>query len=214
MFRVLLLLLLGFLAGRAGAATIYVCTAGKEPVSYQDRPCAASQAMREIVLREAVPPPHTATAADTAKPARRNGAAAGTPTTREAGRTTQRSRAREASPSAGRGAAARRSGARKPVRSAAAATDLSWECRVANGERFYQHSPCPGRVLAQNLLQDPATRGRRLGAAAPTSVSARPLARAEACRHIHAASASSRPGHERDEDVSSYERSLGRDPCR
>lgn len=102
---------------------------------------------------------------------------------------------------------------RRP-REATATSAPSWQCRISNGEVFYQHSPCPDRVTASAELRDAATRGRRRGAPAALAVSARPLTREEACRLIHAPSASDRAGHERDEDVGTYERNLGRDPCR
>jgi len=38
--------------------------------------------------------------------------------------------------------------------------------------------------------------------------------RDEACQRIHSAGAIGRAGHQHDEDVSTYDRNLGRDPCR
>lgn len=185
MIRVLLLFALGFLVGHADAASIYKCTDSQNYIAYQDRPCAARLVSHTLVLKPRAP-------------------AAATPPADADGR-----RAKAVRP----GKAARTTAAPHP-RSTASAASLSWECRIANGEVFYQHSPCPGRVAARSKRFDPATRGYSLAAAAPTAVSARALERGEACRRIHAASAGSRAGHARDEDVSSYARSLGRDPCR
>jgi hypothetical protein len=40
------------------------------------------------------------------------------------------------------------------------------------------------------------------------------LPRGEVCRRIAAAGSIGRAGHARDESVSTYDRNLGRDPCR
>lgn len=109
----------------------------------------------------------------------------------------------------------RTGGQRAAAQSRAAGSEpQSWQCRIGNGEVYYQHSPCPRSAVASVELRDSRTRGRHRSAVLSVPVSGAPLSRAEACRRIHAASASGRAGHERDEDVSSYERSLGRDPCR
>ena len=103
---------------------------------------------------------------------------------------------------------------RPPVRAAAAPPATSYECRVANGEVFYLHGPCPAAVVAVSEVRRNRGRGRSATPAQMTAVSPRVIARADACRRIHAASASGRAGHERDETVSTYEKNLGRDPCR
>lgn len=86
---------------------------------------------------------------------------------------------------------------------------MSWECRAANGEVFYRHSRCPGSIPAST----PSRRGSR-GAASGIGVRASPLPRREACRRIRAGAPGGRAGRERDETVTTYERNLGRDPCR
>jgi hypothetical protein len=91
--------------------------------------------------------------------------------------------------------------ARVPARRAPAAP-LSWRCEAANGEVFYRHARCPATIRT-------AAPGGR-GASASVRVSATPLPRSEACRLMRRA----RPGHERDERVSTYERNAGRDACR
>lgn len=103
---------------------------------------------------------------------------------------------------------------RMPMRAPAEAAPTSYECRVANGEVFYQHGPCPAAVVAAGSVKRDRGRGRTAMPAQMTAVSARAVPRQDACRRIHAASASSRAGHERDENVSTYEKNLGRDPCR
>ena len=103
---------------------------------------------------------------------------------------------------------------RLPRRAAAEPLLSSYECRVANGEVFYLHGPCPAAVVATGSVKRDRGRGRSATPAQMTAVSGRAMSRQDACRRIHAASASSRAGHERDEDVSTYEKNLGRDPCR
>jgi len=90
--------------------------------------------------------------------------------------------------------------ARSSSRTAARSTEpMSFECRAANGEVFYRHGRCPATI-----------RGKGRGATS-TAVTSSAIPRAEACaRMAH----TSHAGHERDETVSTYERNLGRDPCR
>jgi hypothetical protein len=45
-------------------------------------------------------------------------------------------------------------------------------------------------------------------------VSSSRIPRDEACREIHTAGSIGRAGHQHDENVSTYEHNLGRDPCR
>jgi hypothetical protein len=87
---------------------------------------------------------------------------------------------------------------------------VSYECRAANGELFYRHGACPGRITAE------ATGGKRgrSGASSAFAVTSVALPRGEVCRRIAAAGSIGRAGHARDESVSTYERNLGRDPCR
>lgn len=80
----------------------------------------------------------------------------------------------------------------------------SWECRAANGEVFYRHGSCP-----KSLERDGAGRG---AGPARVAVAATPLPRAEACRRM--AAERGRSGRGRDERAPTYERNLGRDPCR
>jgi hypothetical protein len=202
MLRILVLFALGLLIGRAGASPVYKCTDGKDHVAYQATPCAPHLTTRVMQLRSApaiTPPATTGVRATTAEASAQGRAA-------PARRVTKTRTAR------GHGAGSRSATTK---RSRVADSDPeSWQCRIGNGEVYYQHSPCPRTAIASVELRDSRTRGRSRSAAQAVPVSAMPLAREEACRRIHAASASGRAGHERDEDVSSYERSLGRDPCR
>lgn len=91
----------------------------------------------------------------------------------------------------------------------------SWECRAANGEVFYRHTACPKTIPAPTV---PSASGKRRGKGGKgqesVGVSAHALPRAEACRRLAAAGAIGRAGHAHDEQVSTYERNAGRDPCR
>lgn len=98
-----------------------------------------------------------------------------------------------------RKAAPREAGPRAP--------SMSWECRAANGELFYRHSACPATIPGKTQ------RGGRPESVA-VRVQAKPLPRRDACRRITAAGSIGRSGRERDETVTTYERNLGRDPCR
>ncbi|HEV7491413.1 MAG TPA: DUF4124 domain-containing protein [Rhodanobacteraceae bacterium] len=85
---------------------------------------------------------------------------------------------------------------------------VSYECRAANGDIFYRHGTCPKQITADGA----GAKGRRRSDAAQTfAVSGEALPRSEACRRM---ARTSRSGHERDDGVSTYDRNLGRDPCR
>jgi hypothetical protein len=93
---------------------------------------------------------------------------------------------------------------------------MSFECRSADGQVFYRHTSCPHSVPANpyagSTVHHGGTRGS--GSAGSVTVSAQRVPREDACRQIHAAGAIGRSGREHDEDVSTYERNLGHDPCR
>jgi uncharacterized protein DUF4124 len=113
----------------------------------------------------------------------------------------------------GEGAAARTRTSRQ-ANAGAAAEVVSYECRAANGELFYRHGACPHQITAKARGSNGASR-KRSGADAQTyAVSAQALSRKEVCRRIVSAGSIGRAGRERDESVSTYERNLGRDPCR
>lgn len=196
MLRLLLLVLaLAGFAAPVSAATVYKCTDNEGYIAYQNTFCTTQQQSR---VMQFAPPPKPGPAA----PVTENRAGKGKARGQAAG---------------GRGRAAARSSRPRGQRAAAAVVppeNQSWECRLGNGEVFYQHAPCPAGAYASHSESHSPTRGRRRGADRLTPVSSKPISRAEACRRIHAPSASSRAGHERDEDVSTYERNLGRDPCR
>ncbi len=86
----------------------------------------------------------------------------------------------------------------------------SYECRTADGQVFYRHTSCPHSVAAQGG----GTKGRGRAAAQSVSVSGHRVAREEACTQMRRAGAAGRSGREHDEDVSTYDKNLGRDLCR
>ncbi len=83
----------------------------------------------------------------------------------------------------------------------------SFECRSRSGAVFYRHAACPATVPMTGASRKAGSRSR----AETESVSARRVPRVEACRGLRSVA---RHGREHDEVVSTYERNLGRDPCR
>ena len=188
----------------SAALTIHRCTGSDGTPAFQDRPCAPHQQSGVVVLRSEPVAAGSAASASTLRHERQVGSHARTTATARTKSGGVRSTKTAIRPRSRRGAAA----------ITAANPDSSWECRAGNGEIFYQHGPCPAAVIGRIEQRTAATRGRRRADAQTVPVAGRPVARVEACRRIHAASASDRAGHERDEDVTTYERNLGRDPCR
>ena len=90
---------------------------------------------------------------------------------------------------------------------------ISYECRVSNGDVFYRHAPCP-HTIAGTPAGAKANAHAGTGAAQKLTVSSRAVSRAEACAQIHRPAAIGRRGREHDDDVSTYDRNLGRDPCK
>ena len=95
---------------------------------------------------------------------------------------------------------------RQPRAKAAArqAIVYSFECRTENGVLFYRHEHCPGSIDRSGLIG-----GRR--SASREKVRGRRISRLEACRGMRSVA---RDGHEFDDTPSTYDRNLGRDPCR
>ncbi|HEX3123392.1 MAG TPA: DUF4124 domain-containing protein [Rhodanobacteraceae bacterium] len=96
-------------------------------------------------------------------------------------------------------------------------TLVSYECRAADGQLFYRHGSCPHSIAASHAHSASTSthgKGAGRGSSATVAVSAQRIAREDACREIQRAGAAGRAGHEHDEVASTYERNLGRDPCR
>lgn len=90
---------------------------------------------------------------------------------------------------------------------------VSYACHAADGELFYRHGACPKQITAQGGSGG-GPRGRSGKATQTVGVSAEALPRAEVCRRLASAGSIGRAGHELDESVSTYDKNLGRDPCR
>lgn len=88
----------------------------------------------------------------------------------------------------------------------------SFECRAADGQVFYRHSACPRSVAA--LDQPGRVRRGRAAATKSVAVTATRIPREAAGYELRRAGAASRRGRDHDEDVSTYDKNLGRDPCR
>jgi Domain of unknown function (DUF4124) len=86
----------------------------------------------------------------------------------------------------------------------------SYECRVSDGEIFYRHTPCPHSANGNTRTG----KGRDSRSSQGLTVSSRKISREEACTQIRRPGAIGRSGREHDEDVSTYDRNLGHDPCR
>jgi hypothetical protein len=91
---------------------------------------------------------------------------------------------------------------------------MSFECRASDGQVFYRHAGCPHAVAGDASATASASHRSSRGSGGLVAVSSSRIPRDEACRQIHAAGSIGRAGHQHDEDVSTYERNLGRDPCR
>ncbi len=87
----------------------------------------------------------------------------------------------------------------------------AYECRTADGQVFYRHASCPHSIAAAQVN---GAKGRGRRTAQSVSVSSRRVSRDEACTQMRRAGAAGRSGREHDEDVSTYDKNLGRDPCR
>lgn len=178
------LLLIAAGATSAHAESVYKCRDVRGQIAYQDHACA--DPARQTLI-ELAPAPVAAPAQDgerTASP-----------------RTVQRNLARS-------------SGGRTNARSS---QTLSYECRSADGVVFYKHSRCP-KTITVAAPSDRRGSGRkgsaRASAARSSAVSERPLPRAEMCKRMASGGSIGRSGREHDDAVSTYDRNVGRDPCR
>lgn len=184
--------LLWLVAAGAHAASVYKCVDAQGHLAYRDTPCAAHAQQRKIDVQ---PLP---TIGDPSE------AAASKQALTRYARATKRER---------KTARARKSAMH-------AKTEMSWECRAADGEVFYRHTRCPSSIPGDGVVrgdyaetQSGKHSSRRDGAWARVRVHGTKLPRAEACRRIHSAGAAGRDGHARDETVSTYDHLMGRDPC-
>jgi len=108
--------------------------------------------------------------------------------------------------------APRLSRSRATSRRTASTVESSYECRTADGQVFYRHSACPHSVPA--LDHGNATHRGRSAAAKSVAVTATRVSREDACYELRRGGAAGRSGRSHDQDVSTYDKNLGRDPCR
>lgn len=185
--RVWLAAVLAAAAAGAPAAPVYKCTDAEGHVAFQDRACAVAERTALVEIAPAPPPPRAA-ASDARSP--------------PLPRTPRRNAVRASSAGDGeRGTSVQ-----------------SYECRAADGEVFYRHSGCPKSIVAASDHGRGARATRNTSGHAKAeravAVSAQPLSRAEACKRMSSAGSIGRAGHEHDDNVSTYDRNAGRDPCR
>lgn len=181
---VLMLCMLGLVAG-VRAESVYKCTDAQGSIAFQARPCSPRQDETQVQILPA--PPHASSP--------------------DYGVVDRKQSQRVHNERGGR-------------HQAAHPAQMSYECRVSDGEVFYRHSACPHSVAADvgaGSKNRSATGSRTPGSkTAPQhlTVSSHPVSREEACAQMHRAGAIGRAGHTHDEDVSTYDHNLGRDPCR
>jgi len=98
---------------------------------------------------------------------------------------------------------------------------ISYQCSALSGEIWYQHSPCPQRITGRQVSPVSgieANTGKPIAGVVLSdkefAVEEQIVSRERACREIYRHATSNRSGAERDERYSTYDRNLGRDPCR
>jgi hypothetical protein len=87
---------------------------------------------------------------------------------------------------------------------------ISFACHAANGETFYRHGSCPKQIA----VADSGSHAKSGKGAKTVGVTAEAMPRADVCRELSRGGSIGRAGHAHDESMSSYDRNLGRDPCR
>jgi hypothetical protein len=168
------------------AESIYKCRDARGATAYQDHACSDAAQQTQIEIAKAPPQTESPVVAAPRQGEARHGN-------------------RPSSSHRERSTASSRSGRSREHEAP------SYECRASNGEVFYRHSSCPKSISTQDIARG-EVRGKRSSGVGRAEVSAVPLARSEACKRL--AASGGRAGHERDEQVSTYERNAGRDPCR
>ncbi|MBS0569485.1 MAG: DUF4124 domain-containing protein [Proteobacteria bacterium] len=85
----------------------------------------------------------------------------------------------------------------------------AYECRASDGRVFYRLGACPRSLAVEG---GGASRGKSRGGSS-VSVSGHPVPREDACYQMRRAGSIGRGGREYDEQISTYDKNLGRDPC-
>lgn len=91
----------------------------------------------------------------------------------------------------------------------------SFKCQAADGTTFYRHDGCPPALQReQNVYFTVGQDIRYYTQPVYVPVGSTPVSRSSACRTIYGSDASQRTGSNLDQRFSTYDRNLGRDPCR
>jgi hypothetical protein len=96
---------------------------------------------------------------------------------------------------------------------------MSYKCTASDGRVFYRHAACPPDLQIGKPFIGKTYAVDRFNGTVETSirmarVTSEAVPRAQACAAINKLTASSRNGYELDDRVSSYDKNLGRDPCK
>jgi hypothetical protein len=197
MQRVIQAALVAFVAvfcASAQAGQIFKCTDASGAVSFQATACADGSQQADVVIRN-----DTATPAPPSKYNPRN-----VPIVRRTDDVTSNYKL----PSFAHG-----NPAPPPQQAYQPADQVSYECRMSNGEVFYQHQACPASITTGSDRRYNAS-GQASQLDVVANVTSRQISRDEACDKINRSGAIGREGHGRDQRVSTYDKNLGRDPCR
>ncbi len=177
--------------GNVTAKRLYRCDSGNS-ASYQDSPCAKPESQKVVghIVVEEVPAEHASSWVSQA-PA-----------------------APAASPPGSRQMPHQSSNPAALVRE----EPQSFRCVASNGAVFYRHDRCPSTVdhkTFHSAHYDRST-GNQVVTSTPTysTVTTEKVSRKEACREMGTIANRSRRDRNRDGAASTYERNLGRDPCR
>jgi Domain of unknown function (DUF4124) len=90
---------------------------------------------------------------------------------------------------------------------------MSYKCTAQDGRVFYRHHACPPEIDIGKTTTVHPIRGVETWYHT-TPVASQAVPRAEACAAINKLTVSSRKGYELDDRVSSYDKNLGRGPCK
>lgn len=90
----------------------------------------------------------------------------------------------------------------------------SYKCTVQDGMVFYRHGGCPADIATSTTVLTDRVRNTIEYRPYTLRVTGEAVPRAEACAAINKLTTSSRNGYKLDDRVSTYDKNLGRDPCR
>jgi hypothetical protein len=187
------------LAHGALAGPIFKCISASGSVSYQQTPCAPSSRESEVAIRNDLPTP-----------------AAPSPNNPINARIIENPSSDAASNYQVSAPASPVQRPPSPVSNGFStnANEMSYECRLPNGEVFYRHDGCPATASTGTSVTHDSVRGSWSTSSNDVAVTSKQISREEACSKMNSAGAIGREGRARDQQVSTYDKNLGRDPCR